>query len=93
MEYISFVEQTWDSFKQKLDPEDFHEIQYHELVNEAVNGIKELLDFLGLAWEDDVLQFQKTAQQSPMKSPTYEDVTKELYSSSIGRWQNYQSYF
>ena len=93
MEYVSFVEQTWDSFKQKLDHEDFLEIQYHKLVNDAINGIKELLDFLELAWEDDVLHFQQTAKQSPMKSPTYEDVTKELYSSSIGRWQNYESLF
>jgi hypothetical protein len=47
------------------------------------------LDFLGLPWDDCVLQYHRRAQKKHVHSPTYEAVTKPVYSSSVGRWRNY----
>ena len=93
LEYVSFVHEIWDSIKMKLDDEDFLEVQYSELVNDFENQAKRMIVFLGLPWQENVLRFQSSATKTPMQSPTYEDVTKELYSSSINRWQNYQKFF
>ena len=93
LEYVSFVEKVWESLKTKLEHEDYLEVQYSELVNDFKNQTTRMIDFLGLPWQEDVLRFQSSATKSPMQSPTYEDVTKELYSSSINRWQNYQKFF
>jgi hypothetical protein len=50
---------------------------------------RKVLDFLGQPWDDRVLAYHHRAQRKHVHSPTYEAVTKPVYTSSIGRWQNY----
>jgi hypothetical protein len=42
-----------------------------------------------LPWDDAVLEYRSRAERKHVHSPTYEAVTKPVYSSSIGRWKNY----
>jgi tetratricopeptide (TPR) repeat protein len=66
------------------------EVRYEEMVAELETQARRVLDFLGLPWDDCVLKFYARAQQKHVHSPTYELVTKPVYSSSIGRWRNYE---
>jgi hypothetical protein len=50
------------------------------------------LAFLDLPWDPQVLQYRQRLQSKAVSSPTYEAVSKPLYTSAIGRWKNYQKY-
>jgi hypothetical protein len=65
------------------------EVRYEDTVADLEKQARRVLDFLGLPWDSRVLDYYKRAQQKHVHSPTYEAVTKPLYTSSIGRWRNY----
>src|SRR5438445_328163 len=50
---------------------------------------KRALDFLGLPWDAAVLDYRQRSKRKAVASPTYEAVSKPLYTSSIGRWKHY----
>jgi tetratricopeptide (TPR) repeat protein len=68
------------------------EIRYEDMVADLEGQARKALDFLGLPWDDVVLGYHRRAQQKHVHSPTYEAVTKPVYTSSIGRWNNYERY-
>jgi hypothetical protein len=68
------------------------EIRYEDMVADLERQARRVLDFLALPWDDCVLQFYSRAQQKHVHSPTYELVTKPVYSTSIGRWRNYEKH-
>ena len=65
------------------------EVRYEDTVADMERQARTVLQFLGLPWDDAVLEYQRRAQRKHVHSPTYEAVTKPVYSSSIGRWRNY----
>jgi len=48
------------------------------------------LRFLDLPWDDSVLRFQEHVAGKQVDSPTYEQVARPIYTSSIERWKNYE---
>ena len=48
-----------------------------------------MLEFLGLEWDPQVLEFHKS--RSTVKTPSLWQVRQGLYSGSKGRWRNYES--
>jgi tetratricopeptide (TPR) repeat protein len=65
------------------------EVRYEDTVADLRRQAQTVLDFLDLPWDDAVLQYRRRAESKHVHSPTYEAVTKPIYSSSIGRWKNY----
>lgn len=65
------------------------EVRYEDMVTDMPGQAKQVLDFLGLPWDDAVLEYHQRAREKHVHSPTYEAVTKPVYTSSIGRWRNY----
>ena len=51
------------------------------------------LEFLELSWDPQVLNYRERLKEKAVASPTYEAVSKPLYTSSIGRWRHYAKYF
>jgi tetratricopeptide (TPR) repeat protein len=64
-------------------------VRYEDTVADLEGQARKTLDFLGLPWDAGVLEFHRRAQKKHVHSPTYEAVTKPVYTSSIGRWKNY----
>jgi tetratricopeptide (TPR) repeat protein len=67
------------------------EVRYEDTVADIERQAHNTLDFLGLPWDDAVLKYDRRAAQKHVHSPTYEAVTKPVYSTSINRWRNYES--
>jgi hypothetical protein len=67
------------------------EFRYEDTVADIERQARKALDFLGLPWDDAVLDYHRRAQRKHVHSPTYEAVTKPVYSSSINRWRNYEA--
>lgn len=68
------------------------EVRYEDTVSKLETEARRALEFLGLAWEPGVLDYRERLKQKPVASPTYEAVSKPLYTSAIGRWKHYQEW-
>jgi tetratricopeptide (TPR) repeat protein len=65
------------------------EVRYEDTVADIKGQACRVLGFLDLAWDDSVLDYHRRAQSKHVHSPTYEAVTKPVYTTSINRWRNY----
>lgn len=70
-------------------PGNVHEVRYENLVSDFKGECSKLLDFLGLEWEEGMERYYETAAQRWIRTPSYEQVTKPLYTDAVGRWENY----
>jgi tetratricopeptide (TPR) repeat protein len=65
------------------------EIRYEDMVGGLEGQSRKVLEFLDLPWDEQVLEYHRRAQHKHVHSPTYEAVTKPVYTSSVARWRNY----
>lgn len=42
------------------------------------------------SWDPQVLQYRERLKAKAVSSPAYEAVSQPLYTSAIGRWENYR---
>ena len=68
------------------------EVRYEDVVQDLSGQAEKALSFLGLAWDPQVLDFNTFAKDKHVHSPTYQAVTKPIYSTSVGRWKNYEKH-
>lgn len=65
-------------------------VDYDTLVSEPESLMRELLDFLGLPWDEKCLEFQNA--DALVKTASIWQVREPLYARSSGRWKNYEKY-
>lgn len=88
-EYYARVMDLFFHFREVL-PLDIHFVQYEKLVANLEDEARKAIAFLGLGWEDSVLDFQKTAKARLIKTASYHQVIKPIYTSAAGRWKRYE---
>ena len=71
-----------------LYPGDTLDVDYDALVREPRSEMQRLLGFLGLNWEDGLLDFHKA--KSAIKTASVWQVRQPLHWRSSGRWKNYR---
>jgi len=74
-------------------PSGWLEVRYESLVSDLSIEAERTLNFLGLPWTAEVLNYRERLKNKPVSSPTYEAVSKPIYKTAIGRWKNYERYF
>lgn len=67
-----------------------HTLRYEDIVAEPKHQLTSLLGFLGLNWQDSVLEFSQQQKSGTSDTPSYQQVSQELYTQSVGRWLNYK---
>jgi tetratricopeptide (TPR) repeat protein len=67
-------------------------VRYEELVTEFEPTMRRLIEFLGMKWDAEILNFQQKAQHRAISTPSYQQVIQPLYTESIGRWRNYRQF-
>ena len=72
-----------------LYPNDIFDVDYDALVQEPKPVIERLLDFLGLEWDDALLDFHRGG--TPVKTASVWQVRQPLHPRSSGRWRNYRA--
>ena len=65
-----------------------YDIHYEDIVSDQKKATVNLLDFLGLEWEDSCLEFHLNEQASTTGSAS--QVRQPLYRSSVGKWSCYE---
>jgi hypothetical protein len=77
-------------YKKLFEPK-IHTVKYECLISNLKHTTTLLLDFLDLPWDENILSFQKTALlREFIKTPSYSQVTQNLYKHAVGRWKNYK---
>jgi len=70
-----------------------HTIVYENLVADRDRELRPLLEFLGLPWDERVLDHESTARsRGHIKTASYAQVVEPIYTRSAGRWQNYRKH-
>ena len=66
------------------------EVQYEKVVQSPETELRRIVEFCGLPWDDACFRFYSTERVT--KTASYDQVRRPLYSSSIGRWRNYEAH-
>lgn len=83
------VMRLWENSRAAM-PLDVHDIKYEELVADPLVQMQELIAFLGLEWDSQVMDHEKVAERrSFISTASYAQVVEPLYDRSIGRWRRY----
>ena len=69
-----------------------HTIVYENVVEDRDRELRSLFEFLGLEWDERVLDHQATARErGHIKTASYSQVVEPIYKRSAGRWRNYRN--
>ncbi|MCK5747893.1 MAG: hypothetical protein KAH44_16870, partial [Oricola sp.] len=61
---------------------------YEEMVADPESGIRALLDYCGLPFEDACLNFHET--ERAVRTASSEQVRQPIYTSGVDQWRNYE---
>lgn len=89
--YYDQVMTLAEIFRRKL-PLDIHEVRYENLVSDLDAEARLLIAFLGIQWSDSLLAYYETARKRTILTASRHQVINKPYSSSIGKWRNYQKF-
>ncbi|MGI9463132.1 MAG: sulfotransferase, partial [Aestuariivirgaceae bacterium] len=65
-------------------------LDYEDVVADTEGSARRLIGHCGLEWEAGCLDFQKTKRA--VKTASAAQVREKVYSSSVGRWRNYEKH-
>lgn len=83
---------VWRKLREIL-PTPWRETRYENCVSQLETEARGVLEFLELPWDPQVLRYRDRLKTKSVSSPTYEAVSRPLYTTAIGRWKNYEKYF
>ncbi len=70
----------------------WHSIRYEDLIADTEAQARALIEFLGLDWNDAVLDHQATARKRQrINTPSYSQVIKPIYKTSSQLWKRYEA--
>jgi Flp pilus assembly protein TadD len=65
-------------------------VDYEALVSSPESQVRQLVEFMGLDWEDACLQFHRN--ERIVRTASSGQVRQPIYSSSVGRWRRYENF-
>ena len=74
----------------KLFPGEILEVKYEDVVDDLESHARRMIDFIGVDWEPQVLNFNQL--QRRVKTASLWQVRQPIYKSSKARWVDYQDY-
>ena len=81
----------WRCYESRF-PLSVFKIRYEDLVGDMEETVRDLLKFLGLPWDDAVLEYYRHAAKRNINTPSYSQVTQKIYTSARYRWLRYEKY-
>ena len=87
------VMSLWQIYASKL-PLDYHVVRYEGLVDDLKAEVGSVLEFLGLPWNESVLDYADRARdRGRINTNSYHQVTEPIYARSRDRWRAYDTQF
>ncbi len=72
----------------KVLPAPLLEVDYEETVANLEDVARRLVDWCGLEWEPECLEFHR--RKRAIRTASFLQVRQPLYTTSIGRWKHYE---
>ena len=66
------------------------EVRYEDTVSDLESQARRALEFLGLPWDERVLEYRTSGREKVVNSPTHEAVRQPVYTRAVGRWRHYE---
>ena len=84
-EYVRLMDH-WD----EVLPGAVLRVQHEDVVADLENQVKRMLDYLGLPFEPECVEFYKTKRH--VRTPSSEQVRQPIYTSGLDQWRHYEPY-
>lgn len=88
--YYRGHERLMAHWRQALPAGSLLEVPYAELVADQEGWTRKMLDFVGLPWDEQCLNFHKT--ERAVTTASVWQVRQKIYGSSVARWRNYEKF-
>ena len=88
--YYSEHRRLMAHWRSVLPAETLLEVPYAGLIEDQEQWTRRILDFVGLPWDAHCLDFHTTVRA--VNAASVWQVRQRIYTSSIGRWRNYQKF-
>ncbi|MBU2884501.1 sulfotransferase [Gilvimarinus agarilyticus] len=75
---------------QQVLPGEILEVQYEEVIANPEASAKKMLEYIGVSWEADVLNFADLNR--PVKTASVWQVRQPIYQTSKAKWRRYQNH-
>lgn len=85
--YYKQYEALMEHWRSVLPPGVMMTVQYEDVVQNTEAAAKQILEFVGLPWDDVCLEFHKSNR--PVKTASVTQVRKPIYTTSMKRWHKY----
>ena len=66
------------------------EYRYEDLIEDFDGTVRQVLDFIGVGWHQEVARYREKSLGRAINTPSYRNVTGALYSRAMGRWRGYR---
>jgi len=83
------VMDLWLHYRSILS-DDWMEYRYEDLVEDFDKTLDAVLDFVGLAWDEQLNSYRQSAEQRTISTPSYRDVTAPINNKAVERWRHYE---
>ncbi|TGY88953.1 sulfotransferase family protein [Marinicauda algicola] len=67
-----------------------YEARYEAIVADWRGEARRMLDFLGLPWDEAVLDYREQAKARAITTPSADQVRRPVYTDALGRWKRYE---
>jgi len=88
--YYADYARLMDHWRKVLPADAFLDIQYEDIVADQEKESRRLLDWCGLEWNADCLDFHQTKRQ--VRTASVVQVRQPIYSTSVERWRKYEKF-
>lgn len=83
---------SWENATQGL-PVTNKAVRYERLVADPASEMKPVIDWLGLNWDDAILDTTETARErGQVKTASYSQILEPIYTRASGRWEQYRDH-
>ncbi len=77
-----------DYWRKVLPKDRFLEIDYEQIVADREGTSRQMVEFLGLDWDDAMLSHEGNTRL--VQTPSLWQVRQPIYNTSVGRWRRYE---
>lgn len=79
--------EKWNKLKKAANPQQILEVRYEDLVTDPELKVKEILLFLGMEYEEGILDFKGIVKERKLIAPVHSSLSNPINSKSIGTWE------
>ena len=90
--FYALIMDYWLSIRDSLAV-NWTELRYEEVVADMEKQFTPIFNKIGLDWSSECQSFYRHSQAKVIKTPSFDQVNKPLYKTSLARWRHYEAYF